>query len=138
MERKNIPEMIAVLVVIVLIGFAIKVTVFGKQTAGANNNNDNDIFGTRGGSGEIQEVTLSWKASNYDPQIIKVKAGAPVRITADLQKITGCFRSIVITDLGVQKYFKAGDNTLTFTPQKKGTFGFSCAMGMGRGTIIVE
>lgn len=138
MERKNIPELIAVLVVIVLIGFAVKVTVFGKQTASTNNNNDNGIFRTRGGSGEIQEVTLSWKGSNYDPQIIRVNAGAPIRITADLEKITGCFRSLVIPDLGVRKYFKEGDNTLTFTPQKKGTFGFSCSMGMGRGTIIVE
>lgn len=86
----------------------------------------------------IQAVTLSWGKFNYNPETITVSAGKPVRITADLTRLSGCFQSLVIPDLGIEHYFDAGSETLEFIPTTKGTFPFSCAMGMGKGTLIVE
>lgn len=85
----------------------------------------------------IQEVTLGWGKFNYAPEIITVKKDMPVRITADIQRLSGCFRSLNIPELGVSKQFTESDTVLEFTPQKTGTFTFSCAMGMGSGKLQV-
>lgn len=89
------------------------------------------------GSGDAQEITLSYKNFNYFPQTITVKANQPVSLTLD-SSVSGCYRSFVIRDLGVNKYAKTPSETIDFTPTKKGTFRFACSMGMGTGTIIVE
>ncbi len=86
----------------------------------------------------VQTITLSWGKFNYNPETISVTAGKPVRITADLTRLSGCFQSLVIPDLEIEHYFDVGSETLEFTPTTKGTFTFSCAMGMGKGTLIVE
>lgn len=87
--------------------------------------------------GEVQRVVISEKNYNYYPSEIKVKAGQPVSISLD-SKVQGCLRSFTIRDLGLQKYLKTPQETLDFTPTKKGTSTFSCSMGMGYGKLIVE
>src|SRR3990172_11958978 len=79
----------------------------------------------------VQEVTLGWGKFNYAPEVITVKKEMTVRITADLQRLSGCFRSLQIPELGVSKQFTESDTVLEFTPKKTGTFTFNCAMGMG-------
>lgn len=85
----------------------------------------------------VQEVTLGWGKLNYAPEFITVKKGMPVRLTADVKRLSGCFRSLNIPELGVSKQFTESDTVLEFTPQKTGTFTFSCAMGMGSGKLQV-
>jgi|SRR3989338_4220880 len=89
------------------------------------------------GSGNVQKITLSEKNSNYYPNTLNVKANQPVSITLD-NSVVGCFRSFNIKDLGVSKYVRTPQETIDFTPTKKGTFTFACSMGMGYGKIIVE
>ena len=86
----------------------------------------------------IQTVTLSWGKFNYNPEIITVSANKPVKIIADLDRLQGCFQTLVIPQLEVEHYFDEENPTLEFTPTEKGTFSFSCAMGMGKGTLIVQ
>ena len=86
---------------------------------------------------DVQEVKLSWGKFNYNPQEIIVKEGIPVSLNADLDRLQGCFNSIRIPDLGVSGSFSETNPTITFTPNKKGTFYFSCSMGMGKGIIKV-
>ncbi len=89
------------------------------------------------GSAEVQVVTLSMKDYNYDPQVIRLKQNVPAQIVVDMNKVQGCLRSIVIPEYGVRKVVRPGDNVISFTPKKKGTFSFSCSMGMGFGKIVV-
>ena len=84
-----------------------------------------------------QIVNLSIANYNYSPAIITVNANQPVRIIADLTTIQGCYRAFNIPGLRTQKIFAPNANTLEFTPTIPGTYPFSCAMGMGRGTLIV-
>jgi len=84
----------------------------------------------------IQKITLSMKG-NYYPNTITVKEGIPVEITLD-STVNGCYRSFNIPELGISKYSSSPTDTIKFTPNKKGTFGFRCSMGMGTGTIIVN
>ncbi|MEK6867213.1 MAG: cupredoxin domain-containing protein [Nanoarchaeota archaeon] len=86
----------------------------------------------------VQTVTLSWGKFNYNPETITVSVDKPVRIIADLTRLQGCFQSLVIPDLGIEHYFDEGSESLEFTPTKIGTYAFTCAMGMGKGTLVVE
>lgn len=88
--------------------------------------------------GDVQTVTLSWGRYNYYPQTIIAKEGIPLRITGDMNRLQGCFRSFMIPGFNVRKLFTYQDNVLEFTPDKKGTFAFACTMNMGTGKLIVE
>lgn len=129
---EKIVRMAGVLIIVVVIAFLIKAAL------GNSLDNNNAPTEQNTGGNDIQEVTLSWGKFNYNPEVIRVKANTPVRITADTVRLQGCFRAFVSPGLGLQKYFNENDKTLVFTPTNKGTFGFSCSMGMGKGTIIVE
>ena len=83
-------------------------------------------------------VTLGFRNFNYYPEIIPLQYNVPARITVDTAAVQGCYRSIVIPDFGIRKYITEADNVISFTPDKRGTFRFSCAMGMGAGKIVVS
>ena len=87
--------------------------------------------------GQTQKVVLSVKDYNYYPREVRVKSGVPVEISLD-SSVKGCLRSFTIKDFGVSGYLKTPKDKITFTPNKKGTFTFACAMGMGYGKLIVE
>ncbi len=89
-------------------------------------------------NGEVQRVDLTVKDYNYYPQVINLKYNVPTEIIVDASKVKGCFQSIVIPDFNVRKYVRPGDNAIKFVPDKKGTFSYSCSMGMGYGKIVVN
>lgn len=89
------------------------------------------------GNGEVQNIVIGMKDYNYYPNTIKVKAGQPVSISLD-ESVYGCFRDFTIRELGVREYLRTPQDTVVFTPTKKGTYRFACSMGMGTGTLIVE
>ncbi len=86
--------------------------------------------------GPAQEVTLGMKDYNYYPQVLTVNAGQPVRLTLD-SSVSGCLRSFTIKELGVSKYAKTPQDIIEFTAPQKGTYKFTCSMGMGYGTLNV-
>ncbi len=88
-------------------------------------------------SGGVQEITIGVKNYNYYPNTINVNVNQPVRIYLD-ESVRGCYRSLVIRDFGIYKNFKDINDYIEFTPNKKGTYLFSCSMGMGVGTLIVK
>src|SRR3989344_3362013 len=89
-------------------------------------------------NGEEQVVNLGIKNYNYYPNVLNLKYNVPAKIVVDTNKVKGCLQSIVIPDFGIRKFVRANDNIISFTPNKKGTFSFSCSMGMGFGKIVVS
>src|SRR3989338_595587 len=87
---------------------------------------------------DMQVRHLSWGKLNYYPEIITVKANKKVQIVGYTTRLNGCFRSLVIPEFDINGQFLDTNNKIEFTPTKTGTFGFGCAMGMGKGTLIVE
>lgn len=86
-------------------------------------------------------VELSMKSGNFffEPKQLKVKMGSPVTI----HLTNSGFHTFTIDELGVNQTFSGATATVTFTPSKKGTFEFYCAIGSHRvmgmkGSITVE
>lgn len=85
----------------------------------------------------VQIVNTTLKSGRYEP--ITVQAGIPVKwiITAENGSINGCNNRIFIPEYGIEKKFEIGENIIEFTPEKSGTYRYSCWMGMIRSTITV-
>ena len=86
----------------------------------------------------VQEVTISVRGG-YDPAVVKVKAGRPVRIVFDRKERSGCSEEVVLPDFNVRKFLPPFKNTaVEVTPPKPGTYEFTCGMSMLRGKLIAE
>jgi len=117
-------------------GIIILIIVLGYFMLQINGTNAAENI-VQGSKGDVQKIILGMKNYNYYPDTITVKSGKPVSISLD-SSVSGCLRSFSIRDFGVSKYARTPSETIDFVPTKKGTFGFSCSMGMGFGKIIVE
>lgn len=80
-------------------------------------------------------------AGDVKPTKFTVKKGTPVRFDIEAKEDgQGCMGSIMIPGLNntPQGFEKGKTTTLAFTPTKPGSYTITCAMGVPRGTIIVE
>ena len=119
-------------------GIIILITFFGYFILGSSD--DSSIIGSViavDSNKEAQKVVLGLKDFNYYPNTIKVKANKPVSISLD-KSVYGCLRDFTIREFGIRKYLRTPSDTVEFTPTKPGVYRFSCSMGMGTGTLIVE
>ena len=84
-----------------------------------------------------QYVTSNVSGGGYEP--IRVQKGIPVKWTlnAPAGSLNGCNNAINIPEYNLQVDLKTGENLIEFTPDKSGTFVFSCWMGMVRSSITV-
>ena len=90
------------------------------------------------GAGGTQEVTIKVQAG-YEPSVVKVKRGVPVRLAFDRQETSGCSEEVVFPDFGIRKFLPAFQKTtIELTPKEAGTFEFTCGMSMLHGKLIVE
>ena len=89
------------------------------------------------GAGGVQRIRVEVKGG-YMPAVIRVRAGAPVRLDFHRDETNPCTEEVVIPDFGIRTYLPAHRTTpVSFTPTA-GTYEFTCGMGMVRGTIIAE
>ena len=120
--------------------FYIILTIFlvvgaGYLLLGKSDGNSNTISD---GSGNAQVVKLSVQGANYVLIPNEVKKDIPVRIEADMAKMPGCSKSIVISAFNIRKTVSQTDNPIEFTTTKAGTFNIACSMNMYRGTFTVK
>jgi sulfite exporter TauE/SafE/copper chaperone CopZ len=88
--------------------------------------------------GNVQEISMKVLPSGYEPSVLAVNAGMPVRWTIDGTQARGCTSVLVIPDLDITQPLHTGDNVVEFTaPRNPGKLAFSCSMGMVRGTINI-
>ena len=119
-----------VLIVLVIGGF---IFVNGKNTATANvASNSGQVI-----QGEMQKVVLSQNGYNYKD--VTAEANKPIAISAD-NSVTGCLRSAVFNIEGKKysKNLRTPEDTLELPALSKGTYSFTCTMGMGYGKLIVQ
>ena len=135
-ERPIFQKSIALIVILFAwFTFSSGKTVLGIGTGDVDiSNNTNQVVVT----GDEQVIQMAVDYSGFNPSTLRVKQGTPVRWVIDGQQVSGCTNRIVSKAFGINKPLVKGENIVTFTPSEKGTFQFSCGMGMVRGKIIVE
>ncbi len=88
--------------------------------------------------GGVQVVKTSFTSSGYSPATFTVKAGQPVRWEINGNGNAGGCRSVFqVPAFKIQKFMSNDVTVAEFTPDKPGTYTFSCSMGMYRGSFTV-
>ncbi len=84
---------------------------------------------------QIVEFDLDY--NNY--QDIIVEENKPVKIIIHVaeDKLTGCNYKIMMRDFNIEQELVVGDNIITFTPTKVGTYQYTCYMDMIKNNIKV-
>ena len=121
-----------IIFVIVIIGLISAFIVVGRGSA-------ESVTGSSVKTGDVnyQEVKVSMKANTYIFEPSTVNKDVPVKMVVDMNSVFGCYRDIVIPNLGVKKYVSESDNVIEFTPTKTGTMSMFCSMRMGSGSFKV-
>lgn len=90
------------------------------------------------GSHGIQEITIRVEGG-YDPSVIEVAAGRPVRLTFDRRENNPCSDELVIRDFGIRRDLPAfARTTIEVTPPAPGRYEFTCGMGMLHGALVAR
>jgi plastocyanin domain-containing protein len=86
----------------------------------------------------FQEVTIRVKGG-YDPDVIVVRKGIPVRLNFYRDETADCSGIVVIGEFNIRKPLPAFKTTpIEFTPEKEGEYAFNCGMGMLKGKLVVR
>lgn len=85
-----------------------------------------------------QEITIVVQGG-YEPSEVRVKKGVPLRLVFDRRETSGCSEEVVLPDFGIKKFLPAFQKTtVELTPEKAGSYEFTCGMSMLRGKLTVE
>lgn len=89
-------------------------------------------------SSGYQEMTILVKGG-YKPSVIRVEAGTPVRLTFRREETSPCSETVLFDAFGKTATLPEGQLVpVEFIPRERGSFPFTCAMGMLHGTVVVE
>jgi plastocyanin len=85
-----------------------------------------------------QTATVEVNSNGFEPSSLKLKAGAPVKVTFMRKTDETCAKEVVIKEYNIDRKLPLNEPvTVEFTP-RKGEFGFACGMDMIKGKLIVE
>ena len=86
-------------------------------------------------TGEI-EVLVD---GGYKPDRISIPFGQTTKLVFLRKDSNSCLEDVVISDFKIKKSLPMNEKvTIEITPNKKGSFDFSCGMGMFHGKLIVK
>ena len=86
----------------------------------------------------VQEVLITVKGG-YNPDIIVVQKGKPVRLLFRREESSLCSERVVFDTLQKSAVLPEGKTVaIEFTPEEAGEIPFQCQMGMLRGKVVVR
>ncbi len=86
----------------------------------------------------VQKVNIAATNDGYVPNRITVAAGVPVELTLSTVNNYTCASYFYFKEFGIKMQLGPTDTqSVTFTPTKKGSYQFTCAMGMYTGIMQV-
>ncbi len=93
----------------------------------------------RTSAGGEQTIQLESVGGAYSPNVVHVRAGAPIRLRVTVRDTHGCATRLLVPDLGVDLALAPGGTAEAIVaPVRPGAYVFTCAEKMVKGTIIVE
>lgn len=92
---------------------------------------------------EIMEVTQGKVEiiveGGYKPETITIPKGKPTTLTFFRKDPSSCLEEVVLANFKIRQSLPLNQKTsVSLTPQKTGTFPFSCGMGMFHGKVVVK
>ncbi len=85
-----------------------------------------------------QTATVEVTDKGFEPSSLKLKAGAPAKVTFVRKTDETCAKEVVIKEYNINRKLPLNEPvTVEFTP-RKGEFTFACGMDMIKGKLIVE
>ncbi|MBS3071372.1 cupredoxin domain-containing protein [Candidatus Pacearchaeota archaeon] len=88
-------------------------------------------------AGNVQIVKMYVENGKYIITPSEFKRGDIVRIEADMSKMPGCSKSIVISAFNIRKTLTNTNNVIEFKAEKAGTFNIVCSMNMYKGVFTI-
>jgi plastocyanin len=87
---------------------------------------------------DTQTTTVEVTDKGFEPSSLKLKAGAPAKVTFVRKTDETCAKEVVIKEYKINRNLPLNEPvTVEFTP-RKGEFAFACGMDMIKGKLIVE
>lgn len=86
-----------------------------------------------------EPIRLRISNRGYEPKLIEVKKGKPVKLAVFREDKENCGGEIVFPKLNIEKTLPVGEIVpVEFTPSESGEINFTCGMDMLRGKVIVS
>jgi plastocyanin domain-containing protein len=91
----------------------------------------------------VEEATIVVRGG-YEPRVVRVHVGRPVRLVFDRQETSGCSEEVVFPDFSIRKFLPPfflppfQKTTIELTPPTAGTYEFTCGMSMLHGRLVAE
>ena len=86
----------------------------------------------------VQQAAVRVKGG-YDPDVIVVTKGKPVRLQFTREESSMCSEMVVFDKIGKSAKLPEGETvSVEFTPAEAGEIPFQCQMGMLRGKVVVQ
>jgi uncharacterized protein len=90
------------------------------------------------GDDGVVEVRLTVANGHYDPSVLSIPAGRPVRLIVSRPESDPCSAQLLFPRLGINKDLTSnGVTTIELPATKAGTFTMTCGMGMISGQLVV-
>jgi plastocyanin len=87
---------------------------------------------------DAQTATVEVTDKGFEPSSLKLKSGAPAKVTFVRKTDETCAKEVVIKEYKIERKLPLNEPvTVEFTP-RKGEFAFACGMDMIKGKLIVE
>jgi hypothetical protein len=87
----------------------------------------------------VQKLNVTISGEGYEPSSFQLKRGIPAQITFLRKDEFNCGEELVFKDYGINEKIPVGVPILVqITPEKEGTFEFTCGMQMYRGSVVVS
>ena len=85
------------------------------------------------------DETLVRVRGGYSPDVVYARAGAPIRLAFLREESASCSERVVFPAFGKSAMLPRGERiAIELPPSPPGTYEFTCAMKMLRGTLVVE
>ena len=86
-----------------------------------------------------QRIAITVTKNGFEPAIVHLKAGRPVRLVVTRKVERTCATDIIVKEFGIRKPLPLNKPVVVrFTPRTPGAVRYACAMDMIAGSLIVE
>lgn len=111
----------------------------GALTAGPAVLDRARVGSTTPGADGVQELRVRVAQGVYTPNVLRAKAGRPLRIVVEVRERHSCSTKLLVPDLKLDFDLPpTGETTLLIPAAPAGSYLFTCGMKMVKGSIVLE